>query len=75
MVVADSMRPVLAGAIAGIGVMFAGARVLASQVYGIQPEAGPLALTIAVLVVVAIAASAIPARRAGRVDPADELRR
>jgi predicted permease len=74
LVMTDALGAVAVGAAAGIGLLIAGARVLASQVFGIQPEAGPLAAAVSVLLVVAAMASLVPARRAARVDPVHALR-
>jgi putative ABC transport system permease protein len=75
MVVRQGMVPVLLG----VGVGLAGAlgltRFLASQVHGV-PTTDPLVFSgvALVLLVVALAASFVPARRATRVDPMNALR-
>ena len=69
---------VLAGWGVAIGVIgaLAAQRWLASQVWGIAPNDPATFVAMAgVTLVVAFAASAIPAVRAGRVDPVDSLRR
>ena len=64
-----------AGLLAGLFLAWAGGRLLASQLYGVQPTDlpafGGAALALAL---VSLAAAAIPARRATRVDPARALR-
>ena len=75
MVVGDSMRPVVWGTLLGIGGALAVSRVLRGLVYGVgvtDPVA--FAAATAALMVVAIVASWIPARRASRVDPIIALR-
>lgn len=74
MVVADALRPVLAGVAVGIGLVLAGAKTLASWVFGISPEPAALAATTALLIAVGIIASLLPARRASKVDPIAALR-
>ena len=75
MIVGDSMRPVLWGTALGIAGAVIVARVLRGLVYGIgvtDPVAfGAATLT---LIVVALIASWIPARRASKVDPIIALR-
>lgn len=63
------------GVVAGIGLFALVARFLRGLLYGVEPS-DPATLTAAalMLVVVALLASWIPARRAARVDPADALR-
>lgn len=74
MVVADALRPVAAGVIAGLALVLGGSKVIASWIFGIQPEPAALALTTALLVAVGLAASLLPARRASKVDPITALR-
>jgi putative ABC transport system permease protein len=75
MVVGGSLRVVLVGLCAGAAAALAGARVLASQLYGISAR-DPLTFVViaAVLAAVALAASAVPALRAARIDPMAALR-
>lgn len=64
-----------AGMAIGIAAGFVGARSLATFLYGVSTSDAPtFALSTLVLVVVALAACALPARRAMRVDPITVLR-
>src|SRR5437016_4369568 len=75
MVVGSGLRLALAGVALGLAGALAGTRVLASLVYRVSTTAPlTLASTAAVLVISALLASWIPARRATRVDPAVSLR-
>ena len=74
-VVRRSLMVGVAGA--GVGLLIAGAvtRALASLLYGIQPfDPGVFLTGAGVLIVVVIAASYFPARRAAMVDPVETLR-
>jgi ABC-type antimicrobial peptide transport system permease subunit len=63
------------GVVCGHGVALAGAHVLARLVEGVRPTGvSTFAIPIAVLVVTALFASFIPARRASRVNPMKALR-
>ena len=63
------------GTALGLAGAIAGARVLSTLLYGVQPHDAVTFLVVAViLTAVAIAASSIPARRAMHVDPALTLR-
>jgi ABC-type lipoprotein release transport system permease subunit len=56
-------------------VSLAASRWIETQLFGVRAgDAGALAAIACVLVVVAIAAAYVPARRAGRIDPAIALR-
>jgi ABC-type antimicrobial peptide transport system permease subunit len=73
------MRQALSLAAAGVMLGLAGhfvlSRVLSSSLYGISPhDAGTLAGSIAVLSLICILASYVPARRAVRGDPMAALR-
>jgi putative ABC transport system permease protein len=70
MVVRQAMTPVALGIAAGVAAAVFGARLLEGQLSGVS-TADPLAfgLGVALLVAVALAASALPARRASRVEP------
>jgi predicted permease len=75
LVVTQSMRVVVVGAVLGLLLALAAARLLTTQLYGVSPR-DPLTFLAmpAFLLCVALAATFIPARRATRVDPADALR-
>ena len=64
-----------AGAIVGLVVSVAASRLLASQLFGVQPI-DPVTLlgAAALLLCVALAAAMVPAARAARVDPVRTLR-
>jgi len=71
----QGLRPAIAGLGLGLLIAIAMGRYVAALLYGVQPH-DPLtfaAVTIALLVIVAIA-SAIPARRASSIAPAEALR-
>ena len=75
MLLSQGMRPVFIGLASGLTIAPLGSRVLASQLYGIAPND---ALTIAgvaiLLLIVALFACWLPARRAMRIDPLQALR-
>jgi putative ABC transport system permease protein len=75
LVVGEGMRLALGGLVAGMVLALVGTRALRSQLYGIRSSdpATYLALS-AVLLLVAVLATYLPARRATRVDPAITLR-
>ena len=74
LVVGQGIRPVLIGIVLGSAVSIAATRVLASQLYGITATDPLTFIGVAlVLAVIALAASAIPAHRATRVDPREAL--
>jgi ABC-type antimicrobial peptide transport system permease subunit len=75
MVVASGARMVITGAAAGLAVALALSGVMKSLLYGIGPR-DPLTFIAApaVLVLVALAAAYVPARRAARVSPMEALR-
>ncbi|HEY9227242.1 MAG TPA: FtsX-like permease family protein, partial [Gemmatimonadaceae bacterium] len=64
------LRVVAVGAVAGIVVGALGSRLLSAMLFGMNPL-DPIAYggVVALLVLVAIAACYVPARRATRVDP------
>jgi len=75
LVLGQGMRPVAMGAAAGLIGSLAASRLIASQLYGVS-SADPLTLagTLTLLVLAALAACWLPARRVSRVDPMVALR-
>ena len=75
MVLSEGMLPVAMGMLLGLAASFAVNRILQSQLVGVSPY-DPMTLTGApvVLIVVALLACQIPARRAMAVDPLVALR-
>jgi predicted permease len=75
LVLRDTLWLVVVGGFIGIPVALAGARLFASQLYGIGPN-DPLVvlLGIGTMSAAALAAGYLPARRAARIDPVTALR-
>jgi predicted permease len=75
LVLAQGLVPAAVGIGAGLAVAIAGSRVMRSILYEVEP-ADPLVLVgvSALVLVIAVAASLLPARRATRVDPMRVLR-
>ena len=70
LVVRQALRPVLVGALLGVGAAFASGRVLDSLLFEIGPtDPGSFGAATALLLGVALLASYVPARRASRADP------
>jgi putative ABC transport system permease protein len=75
LVLGEGLRPALLGLALGLAVSLAGARLLSSLLFGVGPDdAITLAAASALLIAIAVLASAVPARRALRVQPAVSLR-
>jgi predicted permease len=75
MVLRQSLGMILAGVFIGTAAALAAARVMLRLVEGMQPtEPSTFGMTIPVLIVAALFASFLPARRASRVDPVIALR-
>ncbi len=75
LVVSQGLRLAVVGVILGIGLGLLLARALEGMLYGVPPtDPTTFALTGLVVVVITIAASYLPARRAGRLDPMQTLR-
>jgi ABC-type lipoprotein release transport system permease subunit len=74
LIVAEGMRPTLLGLVLGLAGALALGRALASLVFEIRPaDPTTLASVAALLGIVALAACALPAYRAARVDPTAAL--
>jgi len=75
LIVSQGIRPVLAGAILGLGAGLLAARAFASLLYNVAPS-DPTTFAVVALTISAagLLASWLPARRAGRVDPTTALR-
>ena len=68
------LRPLVAGLVAGCGLAILTSRVLESQLYRVQPtDPATIGATGTVLLIVALIATYVPARRALRVAPAGAL--
>jgi ABC-type antimicrobial peptide transport system permease subunit len=74
-VIWESSRLCLIGVVLGGALAFVGTQVLASLLYGVTPTDPPTFIAVlAILTVVTLAASYLPARRATSVDPVSALR-
>jgi len=75
LVVAEGMTPTVIGVAAGAAAALASGRLLEKMVFGVSAS-DPLTLVLvsATLLLVALAASVVPAYRASRLDPSDVLR-
>ena len=75
MVLAQAMRPVMAGAVVGVAAAIGLARLLSSLLYGVSPN-DPLVLVGVTSMIIGIAwvAALVPARRAALTDPTVVLR-
>ena len=75
MIVRESLVPVLIGMLIGLAAALALARLIASLLYGVAPgDPGSIVLAVGAMLAVALLAAAVPARRAGRVEPMTALR-
>jgi ABC-type antimicrobial peptide transport system permease subunit len=75
MVLRQSLGMIFTGVVVGISAALAAGRVLARLVEGMRPaEPSTFAIMVSVLVLAALLASFVPARRASRVDPMRALR-
>jgi ABC-type antimicrobial peptide transport system permease subunit len=75
MILRETLYLVLAGLVIGVPAALIGARLIATQLFGLSPT-DPLTLIGAslVLTIVALLAGYLPARRASRVNPLSALR-
>jgi putative ABC transport system permease protein len=75
LIIGEAMRPALWGAAAGLCAAFGLMRLLTGLLFGVRPSDPPtFALVSLILLVVALLACYLPARRATRVDPVIALR-
>jgi predicted permease len=75
LVMGDALLLVSLGVVLGLAAAFATTRWISSQLFGLRPlDPAALSLAVALMLLVAAAASAVPARVACRVDPARALR-
>jgi ABC-type antimicrobial peptide transport system permease subunit len=75
LVVADALVPVVAGIAGGLAAAMGLSRLVASQLFQIEPnDPMTLAAVTALFVTVCVVAVFVPVRRATRVDPAETLR-
>jgi putative ABC transport system permease protein len=75
LILRQAMRPILIGAVIGIGACAAVSRILSSMLFGLSAH-DPVAFIVVplCLILIALLASYIPARRATKVDPMVALR-
>jgi predicted permease len=75
MIVLESLVPVLIGMLIGLFGALGMARLIASLLYGVAPsDPASIALAAGAMLAVALLAAAIPARKAGHVEPMTALR-
>ena len=75
LVIFDGMKPALIGLGVGIIAALAGARVMASLIFGVKTsDPATFAAVSVLLAIIALLATVLPARRATRVDPMRTLR-
>lgn len=75
MILRDGARLGVAGLALGLAVSLAGTRLIASSLFGVTPTDAPTyAVVVALMLVVALFACYLPARRAARVDPLSAIR-
>jgi predicted permease len=75
MILCETIGLVVAGLIAGAGLAYGASGLIASRLYGVQPE-DPVTIAVAtgLLLAVALSAAYLPARRAAGLDPMRALR-
>ncbi len=75
MILADTLRVVLAGLVIGLPATWFFGRALQAQLYGLSPhDSLTLGVAVAVLLLVTLVAGMIPARKAANIDPIRALR-
>jgi len=74
LILSQSLRPVAVGAAIGVVAALAASRVLTAQLFGVsRTDPLTIAAVVTVLVVVALIASVVPARRAASIEPTRAL--
>jgi ABC-type antimicrobial peptide transport system permease subunit len=75
MVLGEVARVVVAGAVLGVALSLGVTRLVASFLYGVKPtDTATLGASVLLLAAVGVAAAAIPAWRAAKLDPVTALR-
>lgn len=75
MILRETLALVVAGLIVGGGLAYGASRLIASRLYGVQPQdPATVAVATALLLAVALSAAYLPARRAASLDPMRALR-
>jgi ABC-type antimicrobial peptide transport system permease subunit len=75
LVVRQALGPVIVGLVIGLGLSFGAAGLVRGLLHGVEPsDPATLVAGSVLLLVTALAAAYLPARRAGRVDPITALR-
>jgi len=76
MILRETAVVVMAGLTVGAALAYAASRLVGSLLYGVAPlDAATMAMAVGLLVLVAMGAAYLPARRASRLDPMAALRR
>jgi predicted permease len=76
LILTDGLTPFVAGAVAGVAVAFASARIVGSLLFQVSPYDSAIASgAVCMLVAMGTTACLLPARRAASVDPMEALRR
>lgn len=75
MILTESLTSVALGVAAGVPIAIAVTRLISSMLFGLSPEdPATIAVALAALMLVAVAATYLPARGAARTDPLVALR-
>ena len=75
MILGESMRIALVGLVAGSAVAVAASRIIQSEYHGVRGvDAAAYSAAVMLFLVAMLLASAVPARRASRVDPIQNLK-
>jgi predicted permease len=71
----DGARLAVVGILIGVPAAVATSRTLRSQLFGVGPyDPGTIAISVTLMIAIALAAAWLPARRASRIDPMNALR-